>query len=106
MKARAQTETSLVVVEAPSKYDVISAADAHDPECYSQARAIPGASERQQLAVLPDLLSIHMAQTNLERHLDRVHEILRAAAKQLGYIGATKAVTFSELSQAMKAFDE
>lgn len=35
-----------------------------------------------------------------------MHEILRAAAKDLGYTGATKAVTFSELSQAMKAFDE
>ena len=54
----------------------------------------------------PDLLSIRMTQTNLERHLDRVHEILRAAAKHLGYTGATKAVTFSELSQALKAFDE
>lgn len=53
MKVGAQTETALVVVEAPSKYDIISAADAHDSECYSQARAIPGASARQQLAVLP-----------------------------------------------------
>lgn len=89
-----------------SKRDLILASDTHDAECYAQVRTLPGASERQQLAMLPDLLSIRMTQTNLERHLDRVHEILRAAAKKLGYSGATKALSYSELSQEMKTFDQ
>lgn len=89
-----------------SKHELIAAADAHDAECYVKVRAIPGASERQQLAKLPDLLSIRMTQTNLERHLDRIHDILRSAATSLGYSGKTKVLTYSALAQEMKSFSQ
>ncbi len=89
-----------------SKRELIAAADAHDAECYEMVRRIPGASERQQLAKLPDLLSIRMTHKNLERHLDRVHDILRSAAASLGYPGKTKVLTYSALAQEMKSFSQ
>lgn len=92
--------------ETPLKRDLIAEADAHDAECYARVRAIPDTSERQQLAKLPDMLSIRMTQTNMERHLDRIHDILRAAAKGLGYSGETKALTYASLAQEMKAYNE
>ncbi len=91
---------------SPPKRELIAAADAHDAECYEKVRAMPGASERQQLAKLPELLSIRMTQTNLERHLDRIHDILRAAATSLGYSGDTRVLTYSALAQEMATFSQ
>jgi hypothetical protein len=91
---------------APTKHEIIRLADDHDAGCYAKVHALATTSDRQKLAMLPDMLSIRMTQTNLERHLDRVHEILRAAAKHLGYAGETKALTYAELKDEMKRFDE
>ncbi len=92
--------------KAQSKQDLIDAADAHDREFYDAVRSTPNTSLQQQRAELPDLLTIRMAHANLERHLDRIHDVLRHAAAHLGYTGPTKLMGYSELKRRMKTYDQ
>ncbi|GGH20946.1 hypothetical protein SAMN05444007_101484 [Cribrihabitans marinus] len=85
-----------------TKLDDIAAADAHDKEQYASIAARKDLSMGQKRAELADLLAPRVTLTNLERHLDRLHDILRSAAYRKNYQGPTKLRSYPQLALLMR----
>ncbi|SPF78092.1 hypothetical protein PRI8871_00683 [Pseudoprimorskyibacter insulae] len=89
--------------EMPKKQEEIDEADQEDASLYALYASRSDISDAQKRAELAELLTIRVTHTNLERHLDRLHQILRTAAENAGFNGKTKLMTYSALSKAIKA---
>lgn len=72
---------------ARSMHDEIRDADERDQRVFDELVADPELSEADRRARLIDRLVPRVTVTNLKRHLDGIHRILRAAEKELGYNG-------------------
>jgi integrase len=85
-----------------SRREEIAAADAKDAAEIAAVAARTDISEAQKRAILARKLTPRVTQTNLERHLDRLHRILRAAEQDCGYRGPTKLMGYAELDLLLK----
>ncbi|SFP08000.1 tyrosine-type recombinase/integrase [Tranquillimonas alkanivorans] len=86
-----------------SKREAIALADLADEQNATALRDRRDLSDAQRRAMLAERLTKRVTHTNLERHLDRLHQMLREAEKKLGYAGKTKLLTYAELAKTMKA---
>ncbi len=82
-----------------SKLDEIREADERDQHVLDELAADPELSEADRRARVFDRLVPRVTVTNLKRHLDGIHRILRAAEKELGYTGKTKIMTYRTLDR-------
>ncbi|WP_299816947.1 tyrosine-type recombinase/integrase [uncultured Jannaschia sp.] len=82
-----------------SKLDEIREADERDQHVFDELAADPDLSEADRRARVNDLLVPRVTVTNLKRHLDGIHRILRAAERELGYTGKTKIMGYRTLDR-------
>jgi hypothetical protein len=85
-----------------NRREEIAKADAKDAAEIAALAARPEISTAQKRAILARKLTPRVTQTNLERHLDRLHRILRASREHCGYRGPTKLMGYSELDLLLK----
>ncbi|MGR3564662.1 MAG: tyrosine-type recombinase/integrase [Heliomarina sp.] len=90
------------VPKIKKKQEEIAEADAHDQAQYAALTARNDLSVGQKRAELAGRLTPRVTLTNLERHLDRLHDILRSAASRKNYQGPTKLKTYPQLALLMK----
>lgn len=89
-----------------SKQEEIDAADQADARLYESYAARDDISPAQKRAELSDQLEPRVTHTNLERHLDRIHQLLDSAREQCGYVGEVRVTTYPKLTKLMKKDSE
>ncbi|MGK7754184.1 MULTISPECIES: hypothetical protein [unclassified Roseovarius] len=89
-----------------SKQEEIDAADQADARLYESYAARDDISQAQKRAELSDKLEPRVTHTNLERHLDRIHQLLDSAREQCGYVGEVRVTTYPKLTKLMKKDSE
>ncbi|WP_306131192.1 tyrosine-type recombinase/integrase [Roseivivax marinus] len=89
--------------DLPKKQAEIDKADLEDAALYARFAARTDISVAQKRAELAQQLTTRVTHTNLERHLDRLHQLLRLIESRAGYTGRTKLLSYSELSRTIKA---
>ncbi|MDV7145934.1 tyrosine-type recombinase/integrase [Tropicimonas sp. TH_r6] len=89
-----------------TKREEIALADACDARTFDTISALSDLSLAQKRARVSEELVPRIAHTNLERHLDRLHQLLRCAKAKCGYTGPVKLMTYTDLARLMKAANE
>lgn len=92
-----------MIVERVLKADEIREADETDAKVYAEAAARTDLSDAAKKAAIVEKLTKRVTHTNLERHLDRLHQLMRVA-EDLGYTGKTRLITYTKLAQVMTDF--
>lgn len=85
-----------------SKRDEVAEADAKDALEIAALEGREDISDAQKRSILAQKLEARMTTTNLQRHLDRLHEILRAAQRECGYAGPVKLMSYGDVEKLIK----